>query len=324
MSRPAHAHLPPRCPLQTRASRQLQDSPVSPTLPRKEGLRPFHHRSTSLSSIVEEQPSWFDELLSDSDTHYRGTSLRRSASDSLALVEGSASFPSISSLIDEQNAVSDETGNGLVGDCVYGPNSPRGRSNLTHSRDPIVSALSEYVSEMPLQYLSGNICNSETIQSVSKGNACVSKGELDPEAKVAQRHPAQRSRVRKLQYIAELEKTVNVFQTLELELEARVASLLQKRVFLSVENNTLKQQIVYLQKEKLVQDVQYQTLKKEVERLTMDYINHLKSTSTHSCTGSNISAVSSEASWKILEMGRLSLGGNPVTLKHMVSEANEA
>ncbi|KAJ4971382.1 hypothetical protein NE237_004481 [Protea cynaroides] len=263
MSRPAYAQLPPRCPLQTRASRRVQDPPVSPTLPRNDGLRALHRRSPSQSSILEEQPSWLDELLTDSDTPSRGTLHRRSASDSLAFVEGSASFPSISSVIDCQRAVSDETGNGLVGDCVYGPNSPRRRSNITHSRD--LSALSEFVAQKPLQYLSGNLCLSETIQSDSKGDTCSSNGELDPEAKMAQRHPAQRSRVRKLQYIAELERSVDVFQTLESELEARVASLVQKRVFLSVENNTLKQQIVYLQKEKIVKDGQYQTLKKEIE-----------------------------------------------------------
>ncbi|XP_043691495.1 basic leucine zipper 6 isoform X2 [Telopea speciosissima] len=323
MSRPAHAHLPPRCPLQSRASRHVQDPPVSPTFSRNDGLRPLHYRSSSQSSILEEQPSWLDELLSDSETHSKGTFLRRSASDSAALVEGLASFSGISSVNDGQSAISDETGNSLVDDCVYGPNSPRRKSNLTHSRDPIVSALSEYVSRKPLQFLSGDICVSETIQSYSKGNACGSNGELDSEANVAQRHPAQRSRVRKLQYIAELERTVNVFQTLESELEARVASLLQKRVLLSVENNTLKQQIVYLQKEKLFKAGQYQTLKKEVERLTKDYTNHLKS-SPHSRTGSNIGVISSEASWKILDMGRLSLGGNPVTLNCMFSEANEA
>ncbi|KMT09004.1 hypothetical protein BVRB_6g137120 isoform B [Beta vulgaris subsp. vulgaris] len=67
-------------------------------------------------------------------------------------------------------------------------------------------------------------------------------------------HPGQRSRARKLQYIAKLEKSVNAFQTLESELEFRVSALLQQKAVLSLENNKLKQQMARLQQQKLIMD----------------------------------------------------------------------
>nr|DAD48372.1 TPA_asm: hypothetical protein HUJ06_018309 [Nelumbo nucifera] len=56
---------------------------------------------------------------------------------------------------------------------------------------------------------------------------------------------------------------------------------------------------------------QYQTLRKEVERLKVCYINHLKSKTTV-CrrTGSAIDAIISDSSWQMLDIGKLSLGEN--------------
>nr|DAD48370.1 TPA_asm: hypothetical protein HUJ06_018307 [Nelumbo nucifera] len=266
------AHLPPRCPPQNRAS------------------------SCSTQG--------------DSDTNLKGIIHRRSASDSLTLLEAPASL-NLTSNADIKNTISDETGTGMEAACIYGPNSPRCRSNLTHSKDSIVSALSEYVPQTPLQHSSKNLCIPETAQSYLEGGACGLNNELHSETKAAKRHSGQRSRVRKLQYIAELERTVNLLQCLESDLAARVGSLLQRHAILSMENTTLEQKIAILQKEKLIMDGQYQTLRKEVERLKVCYINHLKSKTTV-CrrTGSAIDAIISDSSWQMLDIGKLSLGEN--------------
>ncbi|KAF8395460.1 hypothetical protein HHK36_019406 [Tetracentron sinense] len=313
------AQLPPRCPFQKRVFPRTVLDPVSPDLCKNGGeSRPQHHRSPSQSSILEEQPPWLDDLLSDQGSNSKGNLHRRSASDSATLLNGHVSFPSLNSLIDEEKPVSNETGSGLENSCMYGPNSPRRRgSNVTQSENLIVSALSEYVPQNPLQYIDGSVCISGTTHADSKGDAYGLVGELDHESKAAKRHSGQRSRVRKLQYIAELERTVNVFQTMESELAARVASLLQQRVILSIENNKLKQQMASLQKEKLIRDDQYQSLMKEAEKLKMGSTNHLKGkSSTYFMTGPAAGAITSLTNWQMLDIGKLSLGGNPVTLNH--------
>jgi hypothetical protein len=51
----------------------------------------------------------------------------------------------------------------------------------------------------------------------------------------------------------------NTLQTLESELAFKVASMLQKRAALSLENNTLKQQVARLRQEKLIVDGEFFT-----------------------------------------------------------------
>ncbi|KAG5237906.1 basic leucine zipper [Salix suchowensis] len=229
--------LPPRCPFQKHVvSRPIHDS------------FPQHHRSPSQGSILEEKPAWLDDLLSDEDADSRGASLRRSASDSVTLLEG---------IVDSFS--------GLSPSSMYGPNSPRRRGgNVTFSENAIASALSEYAFQNPLQHADGSLFISGNTPWIQWGMHVVRQG-----SSIARRalQSGQRSRVRKLQYIAELERTVNVLQTLESELAFKVASLLQKRAALSLENNTLKQRVARLRQEKLIVDAQHKSLKKEAERL---------------------------------------------------------
>jgi hypothetical protein len=63
-------------------------------------------------------------------------------------------------------AVESETGSGVEGSCVYGPNSPRQKSRLTSSESSMVNAVLENVPSNPLQYLTidpsalhGNVAN---------------------------------------------------------------------------------------------------------------------------------------------------------------------
>ncbi|PON84387.1 Basic-leucine zipper transcription factor [Trema orientale] len=251
------AHLPPRCP--------IQKKPINGSIPNHEySSRPF----------MEDHPAWLDDLLSDPESNSKGSSLRRSVSDSVTLLDSVAdSFSILGHHYDEGSSVGNPTSSGLESaSSMYGPNSPRLRSSSSFSENAIVSALSEYVSQESGQYIDGGLGVSGVGLSDMK-----MEGELNAEAKAAKRHPGQRSRIRKLQYIAELERTVDVLQTLESNLAIRVASLLQQRVALSVENNKLKQQLARLQKEKLMVDGQYQLLKKEVKRLKTGL-----PTSTHS------------------------------------------
>ncbi|GLU15438.1 hypothetical protein SLE2022_319280 [Rubroshorea leprosula] len=95
---------------------------------------------------------------------------------------------------------------------------------------------------------------------------------IDPERVkriLANRQSAQRSRVRKMQYISELEHSVTTLQTEASALSPRVAFLDHQRVILTVENSaTMKQQIAALAQVKIFQDAHQGALKKEIERLT--------------------------------------------------------
>lgn len=260
-------HLPPRCPFQKKQVSGPIHDPIS--LPQRAESYIRHHKSSSHSSILEDQPAWLDNLLSNPGANSVGIFHRRSASDSVTLLDGIVgSFLDLNPHNDDKNLDRHEACSGLESSCLYGPNSPRKRSNLAFAENAIVSALSESALENhPLQYVDESLCISGVIPSDLNGDAFTLTGEHNSETKMTKRQSGQRSRVRKLQYIAELERTVEFFQTLQAELGARVALLLQQHVSLSMENSKLKQQIARVQQEKLITEGQYQYLKKEAERL---------------------------------------------------------
>ncbi|CAL9058219.1 unnamed protein product [Musa banksii] len=154
---------------------------------------------------------------------------------------------------------------------------------------------------------------------------CVPSGYLDSE-KISKRCSGQRSRVRKLQYIVQLEITIDILQTLGTDLAARVASLFQYHLALSVGNKNLRQQIASLRQEKIIKDDiscllnstgERQSLKNEAERLKMMLRHHQRSKSMASCfeKGTYV-ADPSTLNWQMLDLEKLTLGGSQVPLKH--------
>ncbi|CAK7350076.1 unnamed protein product [Dovyalis caffra] len=88
---------------------------------------------------------------------------------------------------------------------------------------------------------------------------------------LANRQSAQRSRVRKLQYISELERSVTTLQTEVSALSPRVAFLDHQRLILNVDNSALKQRIAALAQDKIFKDAHQEALKKEIDRLRQVY-----------------------------------------------------
>lgn len=206
------ARLPPRYPFQNKGASLPSTDSGSLTEYRNDEIQSKRHsRSPSLGSILEEQPLWLNELLNDTETNGKRMLHRRSASD-LVVPTG---LPGLASLTHEENQISNEScyaggkggslsaetvkfsdpvmkqGNeadnssGLEPSCLYGPNSPRRKSNLTQMNCSIVLALSEYVPQR-LEYFSENLLFSSKIgQSNTKGDACVS--DFDPEKKATKR-----------------------------------------------------------------------------------------------------------------------------------------
>ncbi|XP_047956468.1 basic leucine zipper 61-like [Salvia hispanica] len=85
---------------------------------------------------------------------------------------------------------------------------------------------------------------------------------------MANRQSAQRSRVRKLQYISELERSVTTLQAEVSALSPRVAFLDHQRLLLNVDNSAIKQRIAALAQDKIFKDAHQEALKKEIERLS--------------------------------------------------------
>lgn len=93
---------------------------------------------------------------------------------------------------------------------------------------------------------------------------------LDPKkAKriLANRQSAQRSRVRKLQYISELERSVNALQTEVSTMSPQVGFYDHRRALLTAENVLLKQKLAALSQSQRYKEAQNESLKKEVQRL---------------------------------------------------------
>ncbi|KFK35037.1 hypothetical protein AALP_AA5G225900 [Arabis alpina] len=88
---------------------------------------------------------------------------------------------------------------------------------------------------------------------------------------LANRQSAQRSRVRKLQYISELERSVTSLQTEVSVLSPRVAFLDHQRLLLNVDNSAIKQRIAALAQDKIFKDAHQEALKREIERLRQVY-----------------------------------------------------
>ncbi|CAL4918240.1 unnamed protein product [Urochloa decumbens] len=291
-------HLPPRCP------------PLGPQITRRDdSLFTQSCRFPSGDPFFGEPPCWFDDLLADSGRVPNLPPLRRACSDSDAILDALSTFQS--DLLDAVEG--GESGSVVEASCVYGPNSPRQKSRLTTSESSMVNAVLENVPSNPLQYL--------TIGASSGVNGNVANGTADPadafghsdQDKSFKRRSGQRSRVRKLQYIAELERTVDSLQNMGADLALRVASLFQLHNALSMENKQLRIQISSLQHAKLIGDGQTQALKHEAERLKQMPTRHRRSRSVTSCYNPSPYGDVSAVNWQMPDMTKLSLNGSSVS-----------
>ncbi|VVB13248.1 unnamed protein product [Arabis nemorensis] len=305
MSRPAQ--LPPRCPIPKKLSlNSVGDTYYSSSSPIESYIGQY--KSSTQDSTLEDQPAWLDELLREKTdgmfTGGGGGPLRRSASDSVVLLgEISENFSGFNQSEDEESLSSEACGE-LESACVYGPSSPRARNSSSFSNNPIASAFSDYGFEKVTQN------SDDTVNGINRPpveeNACGSMG--------VKRNPGQRSRVRKLQYIAELERRVSMLQAVEADISVRVASLLQTRATLSLENSQLKQQMAILKQDKLIREGEYQLLKKEAQRLKSGLGDFGRNNNNNRLVrsysaGSNTAprTASSHLDWKLLDLTKLNL-----------------
>ncbi|KAF9670713.1 hypothetical protein SADUNF_Sadunf13G0097300 [Salix dunnii] len=283
------AQLPPKIPNNMTPSwpdfshRKLPSICIMETSPPHDAnaVIPAVTASTTIA-VASQNPSWVDEFLDFSLTR-RGTH-RRSVSDSVAFLEEaptmleecrSTGAPGLGSrhnsscdfdrFDDEQfmSMFNDDISNAMAApNSSSTPSSPSDHNSINDEKEPTLS-------EQQQQQRMRNHENDEG-QSLSEWetpgavpiatNPATTSNEnkIDPKRVkriLANRQSAQRSRVRKLQYISELERSVTSLQAEVSVLSPRVAYLDHQRLLLNVDNSALKQRIAALAQDKIFKDV---------------------------------------------------------------------
>ncbi|GAB4849423.1 hypothetical protein Ancab_004218 [Ancistrocladus abbreviatus] len=295
------AQLPPKIPSMT------QNCPPFPPHQRMPPLTNMATQSISTTAVTAVQhqsplqPSWVDEFL-DFTSSRRG-SHRRSISDSIAFLESpmlleacrnssNLSFlhggggNGFDRLDDEQlmSMFSDDV-SVVVPPVSSGLSSTSDQNSKNEANNNSNAMSIEQENQLPLVQLPQpkiepreveSSCQTGSLQPPPLPSNASNPTDpiIDPKRVkriLANRQSAQRSRVRKLQYISELERSVTTLQTEVSALSPRVAFLDHQRLILNVDNSALKQRIAALAQDKIFKDAHQEALKKEIERLRRIY-----------------------------------------------------
>lgn len=217
----------------------------------------------------QQQPSWVDEFL-DFSAAKRGAH-RRTVSDSVAFLDddntGAGAAAHEFERLDDAQLMS------MFSDDLTPPPPPQ------QPAAPSASSPSDHNSNINDEKQDNKGGEAEEAQSGCNGGgggsaAPYSPATVDPKRVkriLANRQSAQRSRVRKLQYISELERSVTSLQTEVSALSPRVAFLDHQRSLLTLGNSHLKQRIAALAQDNIFKDAHQEALKKEIERLRQIY-----------------------------------------------------
>ncbi|XP_010912636.1 uncharacterized protein At4g06598 [Elaeis guineensis] len=293
--------LPPKSPFPTMPVSYSDYGTIgSKGIPKpREGHR--HHQRTSSESFLEEQPSWLDELLNEPETPVKRGAHRRSTSDSFAYLDGANIYANMENLSQEEGRQRGITSQTLWGaqdfDRQHAPyyaeansfgkpqnrgwetmnmvNYPSGallaKDKTVHPGSTCVprdaDAATSNVTEKKEQEQSPQ--DSKGISERKKEGSHAKQFDVDP--KRVKQQFAQRSRVRKLQYIAELERNVQALQAEGMEVSAELEFLDQQNLILNLENKALKQRLDSLAQEHLIKRFQQEMLEREIARLRSLY-----------------------------------------------------
>ncbi|KAL6868085.1 hypothetical protein ACP4OV_014930 [Aristida adscensionis] len=295
------ALLPPRSPFPTAAA--AAPSPYADRGPagRPQGAAHLrhghgHHQRTSSESFIEEQPSWLDDLLDEPETPARQhgrAGHRRSSSDSFALFDGGAAgagahangFEGVGGGqaapwggVQEHHAKAASFGRqhgrpweqGMPNLGVYrhagAPPMPPKEKVGGHHGPPNAARDHDHGLDRRSPDQAGHDQKVGVKEGVPPKHA---QSEADP--KRAKQQYAQRSRVRKLQYIAELERKVQSLQSEGIEVSAEMEFLTQQNIMLDLENKALKQRLESLAQEQLIKRFQQEMFEREIGRLRLLY-----------------------------------------------------
>ncbi|XP_071698417.1 uncharacterized protein At4g06598-like [Rutidosis leptorrhynchoides] len=290
--------LPPKSPFPNNAMSHadyVSNSAIGPNGPPKyRDANSLHQRTSSESFLIEEQPSWLDDLLNEPESPVR-RGHRRSSSDSFAYMEAAnaahneyraqnefrlrnlssapswgpqdfdmykdfrnVSFYEPNTMSKNKNRVGDSSQSSL-----------KHYSGLTTPRDNFVLRASKYPATDKKDAVEPAHQDADASERKDSSSNRGSVSETD--TKRAKQQFAQRSRVRKLQYIAELEKNVQALQAEGSEVSAEVEFMNQQSLILGMENKALKQRLDNLAQEKLIKYMEHEVLEREIGRLRALY-----------------------------------------------------
>ncbi|KAL1542822.1 basic leucine zipper 6-like [Salvia divinorum] len=209
---------------------------------------PSHEDLPFEAGIEEEQPSWLDDLLNDKGTlFHRGH--RRSASDSCAYL-GAEAF-----VLDDES----EFVNAYFGSPPVPENLEKFKQTDTQTKDS-----GEVVSSVAVER-SGHDSSAQNVEGSADSQAKTAGTKT--ELKRARQHNAQRSRVRKLQYIANLERTVEILKAEGAGVSAELEFLEQQNMLLTMENQALRQRLEGISQEQMIKQWEQGVLEREIGRL---------------------------------------------------------
>ncbi|CAO2186161.1 unnamed protein product [Urochloa humidicola] len=265
------AQLPPKIPTM---------APVA--WPEFGGAHHHHQRSPSVGTFLaapmpplppQRQPSWVDEFL-DFSAAKRGAH-RRTVSDSVAFLEpgpdddgnagGGVGAHKFDRLDDDQLL-------SMFSDDMPPPPAPAPVASSSSPSDH--NSINDEKTDRGEAEEAQSKCHVDAAANAAAPGQPASVAAVDPKRVkriLANRQSAQRSRVRKLQYISELERSVTSLQTEVSALSPRVAFLDHQRSLLTLGNSHLKQRIAALAQDKIFKDAHQEALKKEIERLRQIY-----------------------------------------------------
>nr|GMD04948.1 uncharacterized protein At4g06598-like [Ipomoea batatas]GMD10108.1 uncharacterized protein At4g06598-like [Ipomoea batatas] len=300
--------LPPKSPFPSLSPSYIEYTPSfgHKGIPKPREGNSHHQRTSSESFLIEEQPSWLDDLLNEPDTPVR-RGHRRSSSDSFTyydapnvanldfIVQDHNNFRNMMPIRSWGSQEFDYHGDAHH-TAFYGDhNSSNRHKNRTRDASPN-KIMHPHGIPSPKENLivqsSGSPCppqgdraQSPAIDkqdllesgppdpnsSAEKRDSLVKNSSSGTDKKYSRQQFAQRSRVRKLQYIAELERNVQALQAEGSEVSAELEFLNQQNLIMNMENKALKQRLESLTQEKLLKYVEHELLEKERERLQALY-----------------------------------------------------
>ncbi|EOA35340.1 hypothetical protein CARUB_v10020527mg [Capsella rubella] len=295
-----HALLPPKIPFPNVSASYTEYIPsglIGSRHGQKLGDEKTHHqRTSSESQLVEELPFWLDDLLNEPESPARKCGHRRSSSDSYAYLDV-ANATNISLTLQNdfsyRNTVS-STQRGMQDAAFY--SDANFQKQKSRQRDSLVASGARpswlpFTRENPGGKNMGSSYMSQEATVLSERKNYAEPLSHDPKmfsseennsnpppvtyeadnSKRAKQQFAQRSRVRKLQYISELERNVQTLQAEGSKVSAELDFLNQRNLILSMENKALKQRLESIAQEKLIKQLEQEVLEKEIGRLRALY-----------------------------------------------------
>ncbi|KAK4777182.1 hypothetical protein SAY86_005870 [Trapa natans] len=305
-----HALLPPKSPFLSVSSAYVDyfvSAPLngSKVVQKPRDVQAHHQRTSSESFLMDEQPSWLDDLLNEPETPVRGGGHRRSSSDSFTYLDvgnftrhdyvaqeehgprnlslipswGSqefdrykeglcAPFYGESHSTKQKNRIVDSSSNAVA--QIAG--LPSSRNGVSSQSSGISLASQEAVHAAKQKQDQGELNSVDSrYSSDNRETAHAKQSASDTDTKRAKQQFAQRSRVRKLQYIAELERNVHALQVEGSGVIAELEFRNQQNLILSMENKALKQRLENLVQEQMIKCFEHEVLERELGRLRALY-----------------------------------------------------